>query len=189
MITKENDVELDNFKEIPGFSNGQENIIQIEEKYFEEKNVYAERKMEEVEIVQKDKEIIIENFFQKPNRQNVLEEIKKNDNEKKMVESLSISNNPKIVSALGNVIILHIHGGGFIGMSSRSHQSYTRKWAVMLGIPIFSIDYRLAPEFPYPAALDDCWQAYHWLRNNAEEMFGILPKKVVFLFDIYKKET
>jgi hormone-sensitive lipase len=69
-------------------------------------------------------------------------------------------------------IIIHIHGGGFIAMSSRSHQNYTRKWANQLKIPIFSIDYRLAPEFTYPAAVDDCWQAYNWILKNAYDMFG-----------------
>lgn len=70
-------------------------------------------------------------------------------------------------------LIIHIHGGGFISMSSRSHQTYTRKWANYLKIPIFSIDYRLAPEHPYPAAIEDCWQAYNWIIRNAYDMFGI----------------
>lgn len=46
--------------------------------------------------------------------------------------------------------MIHIHGGGFVAMSSSSHQSYSRRWANELGIPIFSIDYRLAPEYAYP---------------------------------------
>lgn len=60
-------------------------------------------------------------------------------------------------------ILIHIHGGGFVSMSSQSHQAYTRHWAVETSIPIFSIDYRLAPENPYPAALNDVWQAYYWI--------------------------
>ena len=41
--------------------------------------------------------------------------------------------------------MIHVHGGGFIAMSSSSHLNYTRQWAVDTDVPIFSIDYRLAP--------------------------------------------
>lgn len=44
-----------------------------------------------------------------------------------------------------NALVIHVHGGGFVSMSSGSHQNYTRVWANELDIPIFSIDYRLAP--------------------------------------------
>lgn len=77
-----------------------------------------------------------------------------------------------------DAIMIHIHGGGFVAMSSASHQSYTRKWANQIGIPIFSIDYRLAPEHAYPAALNDVWQAYYWIVNNCETHFGIKPEKI-----------
>lgn len=56
-----------------------------------------------------------------------------------------------------DTIIVHIHGGGFIAMSSGSHQSYTRLWAKQLRVPVFSVDYSLAPQHPYPEALNDCW--------------------------------
>ena len=58
-------------------------------------------------------------------------------------------------------IIIHVHGGAFIAMSSFSHQSYTRIWADSLKVPVFSIDYRLAPDHPFPAGFDDVWQAYN----------------------------
>lgn len=45
----------------------------------------------------------------------------------------------------------------------------TIRWARALKIPVFSLDYRLAPKHPYPAALDDCWQAYNWLLHCAED--------------------
>jgi len=80
-------------------------------------------------------------------------------------------------------IVIHIHGGGFISMSSSSHQSYTRQWANILKKPIFSIDYRLAPQNPFPAAVDDCWQAYNWIIDNAEETLGITPSKVILVGD------
>jgi hormone-sensitive lipase len=52
--------------------------------------------------------------------------------------------------------ILHIHGGGFISMSSFIHQTYTRNWANSLEVPILSVDYGKAPEYPYPNGLYDC---------------------------------
>jgi hormone-sensitive lipase len=60
-------------------------------------------------------------------------------------------------------IIIHVHGGGFISMSSSSHQCYTRIWANETGVPVFSIDYRLSPKWQFPAALNDVWQTYHFL--------------------------
>lgn len=83
-----------------------------------------------------------------------------------------------------NTILIHIHGGGFISMSSGSHQNYTRIWANKLEIPVFSIDYRLAPEFPYPNGLDDCWQAYNWIIDNVESIFS----KHSFLILLNKKK-
>ena len=44
-------------------------------------------------------------------------------------------------------LIIHIHGGGFVSMSSGSHQNYTRIWANDTKVPIFSIDYRLSPQY------------------------------------------
>ena len=74
---------------------------------------------------------------------------------------------------LFNTIIIHIHGGGFIASSSGTHQHYLRKWAIMLGFPLFSIDYRLAPMWQYPAPLDDALQAYYWIINYCFKYFGI----------------
>lgn len=75
-------------------------------------------------------------------------------------------------------ICIHIHGGGFVSMSSASHQAYTRVWAAETGIPIFSIDYRLAPEHAYPAAINDVWQAYYWIITYCKQHLGIAPLKV-----------
>ena len=80
-------------------------------------------------------------------------------------------------------IVVHIHGGGFISMSSRSHQTYTRKWAKETKSVLFSIDYRLAPEDPFPAAIEDVWQAYYWIITQAPKYLNVLPKKVVVTGD------
>ncbi|CAK79677.1 unnamed protein product (macronuclear) [Paramecium tetraurelia] len=80
-------------------------------------------------------------------------------------------------------IVIHIHGGGFVAMSSRSHQTYTRKWANNMKVPIFSIDYKMAPDHPYPEGLDDCWQAYMFIITFIQKFFNIIPSKVVLVGD------
>lgn len=52
-------------------------------------------------------------------------------------------------------IIIHVHGGAFIAMSTFTSQPSTRNYAIALNAFVFSIEYRLAPEYPYPAGLDD----------------------------------
>jgi hormone-sensitive lipase len=80
-------------------------------------------------------------------------------------------------------LILHFHGGGFISMSSASHQNYTRRWAMDTDTPVLSVDYRLSPESKYPDGLDDCWQAYVWVVRYAKKYLGIAPDKVVLAGD------
>ena len=80
-------------------------------------------------------------------------------------------------------LILHIHGGAFIGMSSKCHQNYTRQWAAEVDIPILSVDYRLSPEHRYPDALDDCWQTYMWILQYAKKYLGVTPEKIVIAGD------
>ena len=79
-------------------------------------------------------------------------------------------------------IIFHIHGGGFISQSSNSHQMITRRWAQDLKVPVFSVDYRLAPDHPYPAGLEDVWQAYNWLVTY-NSTIGMKIKKIVVAGD------
>jgi len=80
-------------------------------------------------------------------------------------------------------IIIHIHGGGFVSMSSGSHRIYLNRWVKNLKLVLFSIDYRLAPNNMYPDALDDVWQAYFWILNYAETILGIKNKKIILVGD------
>lgn len=80
-------------------------------------------------------------------------------------------------------LLIHFHGGGFIGQTSFSHQNYTREWANKINEPIFSVDYRLAPENPYPDSLDDAWQAYTWLVQHSYEYLGVSSKKIILVGD------
>lgn len=74
-------------------------------------------------------------------------------------------NNIKIMPAL-----LHIHSGGFILGNAASNEAYCRKMASDLSCIVISVDYRLAPEFPFPAALDDCYKALCWVWNHYKEL-------------------
>jgi acetyl esterase/lipase len=69
-------------------------------------------------------------------------------------------------------VYLEIHGGGFyLGRAARSDLR-NRQLADALGIAVVSVDYRLAPEHPWPAAPDDCEAAALWLLDQAEARFG-----------------
>ena len=84
---------------------------------------------------------------------------------------------------LDGAVILHMHGGGFVAMSSASMRIYTARWCKNLKMVHFSIDHRLAPKNPYPDALDDIWQTYLWIINYSELVLGIKAQKVIFAGD------
>lgn len=73
------------------------------------------------------------------------------------------------MAAESDAILFHMHGGGFVSQTSKSHQSYLKMWAKQLGIPILSVDYSVAPEAPYPRAVEEVLFAY-WevIRVNDE---------------------
>lgn len=59
--------------------------------------------------------------------------------------------------------ILYLHGGGYVACSSRTHRPVTARLAKLTHRPVFALDYRLAPEHRFPAALDDAVAGYLWL--------------------------
>ncbi len=67
-------------------------------------------------------------------------------------------------------ILLFIHGGGFTAGSLETHDRPLRKLANQSGFLIIAVDYRLAPEYPFPAAINDCYSALQWVENNAEQI-------------------
>ncbi len=60
-------------------------------------------------------------------------------------------------------VILYFHGGGYIAGSPRTHRGMLARLSRLTGLPVFAPDYRLAPENPYPAALQDAAAAYNAL--------------------------
>lgn len=65
-----------------------------------------------------------------------------------------------------DVRIVYCHGGGYVAGSPTTHRHFTSAIAKATGIPVLSVDYRLAPEHPYPAALEDALTAYRWAAKN-----------------------
>ncbi|XP_076868864.1 hormone-sensitive lipase isoform X2 [Brachyhypopomus gauderio] len=63
-------------------------------------------------------------------------------------------------------LVVHYHGGGFVAQTSRSHEPYLKSWSQDLGAPVLSVDYSLAPEAPFPRALEECFYAYCWAIKN-----------------------
>ncbi|KAJ0065790.1 hypothetical protein NL108_000001, partial [Boleophthalmus pectinirostris] len=79
-------------------------------------------------------------------------------------------------------LLIHFHGGGFVAQTSKSHEPYLKGWSQDLGVPILSVDYSLAPEAPFPRALEECFYAYCWaLRNH--HLLGWTGEKVCLVGD------
>ena len=76
--------------------------------------------------------------------------------------------------------VLWIHGGGFIAGSPQLEAFGTGRLARELGVVAVSPDYRLAPEHPFPAALDDCMATLRWMRASADEL-GIDPDRIAVM--------
>ncbi len=69
-------------------------------------------------------------------------------------------------------VFLHIHGGGWFIGSPEMTDLLNEMVATTLNLAVVSVDYRLAPEHPYPAGPDDCEAAAMWLLEHAEAEFG-----------------
>ncbi|EMA35652.1 alpha/beta hydrolase [Halobiforma nitratireducens] len=79
-------------------------------------------------------------------------------------------------------LVLYFHGGGWVVGSLETHDVTCRKLAAESGYPVVSVDYRLAPEHPFPAALRDCCAALEWAAENAPDL-GADPERIVVAGD------
>ncbi|WP_418321168.1 alpha/beta hydrolase [Piscinibacter sakaiensis] len=70
----------------------------------------------------------------------------------------------------GLPVLLYLHGGGFTIGDLETHDSLCRQLALRSGAAVIALDYRLAPEHPFPTAVDDGWAAMRWLAEHAGEL-------------------
>ncbi|MFF1817908.1 alpha/beta hydrolase [Kribbella sp. NPDC058245] len=69
-------------------------------------------------------------------------------------------------------VVLWLHGGGFIGGHLRDIEYATSRIAAEGNVVVVSLNYRLAPENPYPAGLDDAYETLTWIREHSAELKG-----------------
>lgn len=77
-----------------------------------------------------------------------------------------------------NKLILDIPGGGFVAMSPRDHEDKLQAWAGKTGLPILALEYKKAPEHPYPYALNECYDAYHSIVATNGRCVGLSGEEV-----------
>lgn len=80
--------------------------------------------------------------------------------------------------AARNKVIFYCHGGGYVSGTCNAHRAIVAKFVQKSGMQALLYEYRLAPEHPYPAAVEDSVAAYRWLLDQ-----GLIPSNIVFLGD------
>lgn len=75
-------------------------------------------------------------------------------------------------------LFIYMHGGGFVTGSLETDDRTCRAWAKALDVVVVSIEYRLAPEHPFPAGFEDCWDVVEWATTpSAQRALNIDPNK------------
>ncbi|MBH64174.1 MAG: acetyl hydrolase [Alphaproteobacteria bacterium] len=67
-------------------------------------------------------------------------------------------------------VYVHFHGGGWVLGDLDSHDILCRYICIQSGVLVVSVDYRLAPEHPFPAALDDAWDSVCWIADHGDDL-------------------
>jgi len=75
-------------------------------------------------------------------------------------------------------VVLWVHGGGFVFGTPQADHARCSAYAAAVGAVVVSVDYRLAPEAPFPSALDDVDAALRWVRGSAREL-EVDPKRLI----------
>ncbi|AYN38144.1 alpha/beta hydrolase [Streptomyces dangxiongensis] len=75
-------------------------------------------------------------------------------------------------------VVYHVHGGGLVAGSNRAGVTEALAWADELGAVVVSVEYRLAPEHPHPAPVEDVYAGLLWIARHAKEIGGD-PDRIV----------
>lgn len=76
-----------------------------------------------------------------------------------------------------NKVVLDLPGGGFVAMDPRCNDDKLWLWAAKTGLPVLSLDYQKAPEYPYPYALNECYDVYATLIKSRGRCIGMSGKE------------
>jgi acetyl esterase len=79
-------------------------------------------------------------------------------------------------------VVIYFHGGGWVLGSIETHDALCRRLCSESKAAVVSVEYRLAPEHPFPAPLDDCYDATQYISNHAHEL-GLDAKRLVVAGD------
>jgi monoterpene epsilon-lactone hydrolase len=83
-----------------------------------------------------------------------------------------------VPDAIGERVLMYLHGGGYILGSPNDHRLFTVELGRVVEMKVLSVDYRLAPEYPYPASLNDSVNVYKWILS-----MGYKPKNIIIAGD------
>ncbi|MEF7615796.1 alpha/beta hydrolase [Aquincola sp. MAHUQ-54] len=78
----------------------------------------------------------------------------------------------------GLPVLLYLHGGGFTIGNLETHDSLCRQLALRSGGAVLALDYRLAPEHPFPAAVEDVWSALRWLADAGGRLLELDARRL-----------
>lgn len=81
-----------------------------------------------------------------------------------------VTGNGAATGRTSGACVVYVHGGGMFMGTMDAYDGRCATYAEMTGMPVISVDYRLAPEHPYPAAIDDVIDAVHWVVSHADEL-------------------
>ncbi|ABB11327.1 Lipolytic enzyme [Burkholderia lata] len=87
---------------------------------------------------------------------------------------------PKLAQSDG--VTVFFHGGGFVIGNLDTHDHVCRDLCAESGAAVIAVDYRLAPEHPFPAAVDDCFDAVRWIAEHADTL-SFDPSRIVVAGD------